>query len=302
MVRVDGVEGALEALFRGGVCPHRRRVQGTPARGPRRHDDCLRSPPSAQSDLRPSSVGSTSGSRGTSTRIPLDLACVRDWAVNMNLALDARGGAGWQRAVWGTPGIIPLLWYSAPGIPAARWFIKVDPGALWSSVATSMGHPRRRMDEPPRPSATSVAGDAPVDDPRCILEWMRTTPDTVIRCTCGARQARGHDCHAAEREGVDLDGAHFTITGEPVTEACLAAIRRVHGDAMPDYGSVDSGGSVTYGCLSPEAADDVHVFSDLNAVIRLTGSRFPGARSSSHPLGRRLRSYCSTCRWATGPR
>jgi hypothetical protein len=65
-------------------------------------------------------------------------------------------------------------------------------------------------------------------------------------------------CRAAEDVGVGLSGVRFTITGEPVTEARLAAIRRMHGDALPDYGSVDSGGSVSYGCLSPDAPDDVH--------------------------------------------
>ena len=276
MVRADGVEGALGTLFRGGVYltvdefkGRRPVVRGgtTIACDPR----SLRNPVSV-----PHLLARTSGSRGVPARIPLDLACVRDWAVNMNLALDARGGAAWLRAVWGTPGIIPLLWYSACGIPAARWFMKVDPGTLgrrsrlpWAIrvVGWTSRLARVRLPSPEY---------APVDDPRSILEWMRatlghghplhlwSTPSSVVRL-----------CHAAEREGVDLDGAHFTITGEPVTEACLAAIRRVHGDALPDYGSVDSGGSVTYGCLSPEAADDVHVFSDLNAVIQADGQPFP---------------------------
>jgi hypothetical protein len=276
MVRADGVEGALGALLRGDVYLTVDEFKGrqpvvrgstTIACDPRR----LRNPISV-----PHLWGSTSGSRGTSTRTPLDLACVRDWAVNMNLALDARGGAAWQRAVWGTPGIIPLLWYSAPGIPVARWFIKVDPGAL--GRRSRLRWAIRVVRWTSRLARVSVPAPeyAPVDDPRGILEWMRTTlgdgrplhlwstPSSVVRLS-----------HAAEREGVDLNGAHFTITGEPVTEACLAAIRRVRGDALPDYGSVDSGGSVTCGCLSPEAADDVHVFSDLNAVIQADGPPFP---------------------------
>jgi hypothetical protein len=80
---------------------------------------------------------------------------------------------------------------------------------------------------------------------------------------------------AAEKAGVDLAGTRFTITGEPVTDACLAVIRRGHGDALPDYGSADSGGSISYGCLSPQAPDDVHVFSDLKAVIQADDPPFP---------------------------
>ena len=44
---------------------------------------------------------------------------------------------------------------------------------------------------------------------------------------------------------------------------------------MPDYGSADSGGSLTYGCLAPEAPDDVHLFQDLNALIQADAAPFP---------------------------
>ncbi len=44
---------------------------------------------------------------------------------------------------------------------------------------------------------------------------------------------------------------------------------------LPDYGSVDSGGSIGYGCLAAEAPDEVHVFSDLNAVIEADRRPFP---------------------------
>jgi len=82
-------------------------------------------------------------------------------------------------------------------------------------------------------------------------------------------------CRAAEEAGADLAGARFTITGEPITEARFAAIRRVGGDAVPDYGSADSGGSVSYGCLSPEASDDVHVFQRPQCGHPADGPLFP---------------------------
>ena len=82
-------------------------------------------------------------------------------------------------------------------------------------------------------------------------------------------------CRAAEEAGIDITGARFTITGEPVTTTRLSAIRRAGAVAVPDYGSADSGGSVTYGCLSPEAPDDVHLFQDLNALIQADAAPFP---------------------------
>jgi hypothetical protein len=60
----------------------------------------------------------------------------------------------------------------------------------------------------------------------------------------------------------------MTITGEPITPARLAEIRQAGADAVPDYGSADAGGPVSYGCLAPMAPDEVHVFQDLHALIQ----------------------------------
>jgi hypothetical protein len=75
-------------------------------------------------------------------------------------------------------------------------------------------------------------------------------------------------CQAALGAGVDLQGARFTIGGEPVTEARLDAVRRVGAEALPQYASAESGGPIGYGCLAPEAPDDVHLFDDLHALIQ----------------------------------
>jgi hypothetical protein len=82
-------------------------------------------------------------------------------------------------------------------------------------------------------------------------------------------------CRTAEEAGLDLAGARFTLTGEPVTGAGLDVVRRVGADAAADYGSADSGGSVSHGCLAPEASDDMHVFTDLNALIRAEDGPLP---------------------------
>jgi len=218
----------------------------------------------------------TSGSRGNSTRIPFDLNCVRDHAVNTFLTLQARGGTGWRNAVWAMPGIIPVLWFSICDGPADRWFWNIREGTpdlsrwtLWKAhLITRMGRlagiamPRQEF--------------APYDDPRIIADWMMqtlqegqvphlwTTPSLAIQM-----------CRVAEERGMDLPGAQFTLTGEPILESHLSAIRRVHAGALPDYGSVDSGGSFSGGCLTPVAPDEVHLFEDLNAVIQVDKPPFP---------------------------
>jgi hypothetical protein len=82
-------------------------------------------------------------------------------------------------------------------------------------------------------------------------------------------------CRSACTCGIDLTGARLTVTGEPVTEARLAVIHKAGAHAAPDYGSADSGGSVGYGCVDPEAPDDIHVFGDLNGLIQVDAPPFP---------------------------
>jgi hypothetical protein len=174
------------------------------------------------------------------------------------------------------PGIGPLLWYSACGGPAAQWFSKVDP-------RTQSLHSRYRWNARAIAWTGRLVGvsmptpkHVPINAPLPIARWMEKTlkmgevphlwayPSSAVKL-----------CQAAEEAGIDLAGGRFTLTGEPITNVSLGVVRRVHADAVPDYGSADSGGSVSYGCLSPEAPDDVHVFSDLNAVIQADAYPFP---------------------------
>lgn len=269
LVSREGVEGALRILLHRGVYLTVDEFKGKRpvVRGATTLDA---GPLLLQNPLAtPHFWGLTSGSRGAATRLPLDLACVRDRAVNLYLGLDAQGGAGWRKAVWGTPTITALLWYSICGGVAAAWFSQVDPRLRglhpryrWSVRAIVWAS---RLTGPPLPRLQHV----PLDAPLPIARWMRATlakgetphlwafPSSAVTL-----------CRAAEDAGIDIAGARFTITGEPVTAARLSAIRRVGAVAVPDYGSADSGGSVTYGCLAPEAPDDVHLFQDLNALIQ----------------------------------
>ncbi|MGH8714244.1 MAG: hypothetical protein ACREYB_09570 [Casimicrobiaceae bacterium] len=274
LVRQDGVEGSLRTLLRHGVYLTVDEFKGR--RPAVRGSTSVTVDPEALGNPLPVAHlwARTSGSRGAARRMRFDLECVRDRAVNMFLAQHARGGAQWRTAIWGAPGLIPVLWYSAWGVPTARWFCKVDlrelePRFRWTArvFALASGLAAMRM---------ARLEYAPVSAPTGIAAWMRQvlaageTPHL-----CGAPSSVVRLCETAEASGVDLAGARFTITGEPVTAARLAVIHRVGGEAMPDYGSADSGGTVGYGCLAPAAADDVHVFDDVNAVVQADGPPFP---------------------------
>jgi hypothetical protein len=74
-------------------------------------------------------------------------------------------------------------------------------------------------------------------------------------------------CRAATARGVDLRGAHFTMASEPITPARLAAVVATGAEARPCYAITDFG-PVGYGCLRPEASDDVHLLRDIHGVIQ----------------------------------
>jgi hypothetical protein len=196
---------------------------------------------------------------------------VRDWAINKSLAYAARGGTAWRHARWSVPGgatIVQLLLYAAFGATPVRWFSQVDPGAagldpayLWSARALRWGG-RLAGVRLPRPE------HVPLDAPEPVAAWMagllRTgrTPHLATYASSAVRV-----CQAARRAGLDLAGAQFSVGGEPVTAARLAAIRAVGAEAAPRYGSIEAG-LIADGCLAPATADDLHLYHDLSAFVQ----------------------------------
>jgi len=282
LVRKDGVEGALRILYRQGVYltvdefkGRRPVVRGnvTVAVDPGRLHN-----PISTSHV----VVRTSGSRGSGTPVLLDFASIRECAVDTFLFLEAQGGTGWLKAIWGVPGgtaISRFLEYSACGPPPLRWFSQVDPSAPGL-------HPRYRWSVRAMRLGGLLAGlslprlqHVPLDDPLPIAHWMAEvlhsglTPYLHTFASPAVRL-----CQAAFEARIELSGAHFTLGGEPVTEARMAVVRRVGAHGLPRYGSADTGGSIGDGCLTPEVVDDVHLFHDLQAVIQ------PGPEGESFGL------------------
>jgi hypothetical protein len=212
----------------------------------------------------------TSGATGAGTAVPLNVPNIFDVGVNSGLVLAARGGLGWPKALWAVPGgsLVALLRISVLGRRPERWFTQVDPAApglhpryRWSARAVRLGGLLAGMPLP-APEHVSLADPAPV------VAWLEATlrsgGSAALYSHVSAVVAACR--HAAER-GVSLAGAHFTVGGEPLTEARRALIREVGADVLPRYVSMESG-TLAEGCLAPEAADDLHFFDDLNALVQ----------------------------------
>ena len=106
-------------------------------------------------------------------------------------------------------------------------------------------------------------------DPRPIVRWLTevlqggSIPHLSTYASAAVRL-----CEAARAANVSLEGAQFTLSGEPITEARLATVLRAGVTAVPQYGASEAGGTIGHGCLAPAEADDIHLFDDLRAVVQ----------------------------------
>lgn len=269
LIQAEGLEGALRALCRQGVYLTVEEFKG---RRPvvRGNATIPLDPTSLRNPLtRPYFVGQSGGSRGPRSAVLYDLACFRDRAVNTCLVIEACGGADWAKAVWGVPGIGNVLRFSPFGRLPERWFTQVDPadaglhpGYRWSALALRWGGVLAGL-RLPGPRYVSLA--EPLVVARWLAEVLRSgrTPHLELFVTSAVRL-----CQAALSAGVDIAGSWFLIIGEPTTSARLTAVERAGVRAIPDYGSSEAGGPVGHGCLARQAADDIHFYEDLHALVQ----------------------------------
>jgi hypothetical protein len=272
LVEREGVEGALAILVRQGVYLTVEEFKG---RRP-----VTRSGVSFQVDpsqLRNPSASlhlmvRTGGSRSPGTPVPLDLAYIRDTAVDRLLSLGAPPRGRWRFACWGIPGsaaMARILEYSLLTSVPVEWFSHMSPSTpglhpryRWSARVMRWGGHVSRLSLP-RPVPASV------NDPSEIIRWIsRVRADGDSPSIDAFVSSVVRLCQLATSEGLDWRGVRFWVHGEPLTTARLEAIRRTGAECRPRYGTVEAG-RIGYACLAPVAPDDVHVTHDLSAVIQV---------------------------------
>jgi hypothetical protein len=279
LVERDGVEGALGALYRAGVF-----LRVDEARGRR---PVVRG--TERFTIRPGALHNplltthfrmhTGGSGGAPATIPIDLATIRDRAVNRQILLEARGGVGAAYVEWGVPGsqtLFTVLEYACAGLPVRHWLLKVDPaspelhaayrGSLrltrWASLAA--GRPLPRPEHVPPDRAIDVARRMAAIVAAGETVWYNGTVSGAVAIARAALEA-----------GLDLRGARFSAGSEPMTEARQAAIRRAGISVVVGFGTTETS-RIGYGCLDEGAVDDVHLLGDLNAIVQPGSAAAPG--------------------------
>jgi hypothetical protein len=281
LVGQEGLEGTTRTLFHHGVYltqdelkgrrPARRGSSEIAVRPDRLRNPCLAYHVPVRSG----------GSRNIATPVLMDLVSIRDHAINEFLTLDARGGIGWMPSIWKVPGgsaMRLLLRYAVCGVPQIRWFSQVDPAAAglhpryrWSARVMCWAGLLARMPLP-RPKHVALQNPLPIAD---WIAGVLSAGGTPLVDTFASSAVRL--CQTALEAGINLRGAQFTLTGEPTTQARLAVIRNAGAEAVPSYAAMEAGGRLAYGCLAPEATDDLHFFHDLHSLIQ------PGREE--HPSG-----------------
>jgi hypothetical protein len=271
LVHTEGIEGALHCLYRQGVYLTVDELKGRKpvVRGSATfevHRDSL-----SYRGAAVSMETRSSGSRGAPMVVPLDVETQRDKSVNTCVATEARGALHWPRAVWSMSvgSIIIVLRQSGFGDPPVRWFLHSVPDG--SSIPTSARWGTRAIRLASYLAGRPIPGpiEVALEDPLPIAQWMASVLRTGrVPHLCFAFSSSAlRVCQTAEAHGLDLQGAQFTICGEPITEARLAAIRRVGANALPEYGTNEAG-IIGYGCVAPDVSDDHHLYTDLFAAIQ----------------------------------
>jgi len=277
----EGVESALKVLFRNGVYLTVEEFKGR--RPVVRGDLSLEAAPGDFSNhrRRVHLTLRSGGSRSSGTPVSFDLRFLGECAADTGLALHVRGGDAWRKATWEVPGggaLFSLLEFSRFGVPPDRWFSQLDPsdGGL---------HPRYRWANRALAAGAALAGfpmprpeHVPLENPKPIVNWMAgTLRSGRTPCLLSYPSSALRVSRAAIGAGVDLRGAQMTIAGEPCTASRLEAVRSTGASVSPKYGIMETG-PVGYGCLEPEAPDDVHLLDDLHAVILADGAGKDGPR------------------------
>jgi hypothetical protein len=211
----------------------------------------------------------TGGTRGVGSLVQLDLRHLAARAVNCSLMISAYGLGDAASALWASGGfaVVFLLIYAKVGLPFERWFSFLPPHAmpLAYRLGTSYvrGLARLAGSRLPRPELTPFARAAD------IARWAAERQRGGRHCVVVAFASSAVRVAQAARElGVRLDRTALVTVGEPLTPARRASIEASGARVIPRYGFTE-GGVIGYGCLDPAAADDLHLFSNSLALIRM---------------------------------
>jgi len=224
--------------------------------------------------LRDAYEVSSGGTRSAGTRIRIDFDYLHQrslydaFLLNMHSCLTAPV-ANWFPLFPGAPGINSSLRFAHIGNPVQKWFSQVAEDQVQVNWERRFGTKAIFV--------THKLARSPLAEPEYV---SLLDADRVARWASGALEQNEHCvvytfaasavrvCNAAADLNLNLKGAKFLVTGEPLTEHKKKEIEAVGASAVPVYG-ISEAGVIAAGCNQPHAvADHCHLYKDTTAVIR----------------------------------
>jgi hypothetical protein len=217
-------------------------------------------------------IAQTGGSRGTGTRLVIDLDAVAheacyDRELLTMFDLWARPKVIWRPVPPAAAGLKAVLRLARLGCRWDRWFSQT-PVTRWATdwrhtlfVHATTAASRLHGHPLPRPS------HVPIAEAVTVARWLA---DCVTRGTPGYLNAPVSSAvrvsQAATAAGLDLSGTFIRVGGEPLSPAKAAVLREAGCDPRPQY-AVSEVGRIGMPCGHPSADDDLHVMEDAVALI-----------------------------------
>jgi hypothetical protein len=217
--------------------------------------------------------GATGGSRGTSSRVAVDLTRLQHESAYQSLVrrsfrLDGRPFGIWRVIPPSRAGLNNYLYQVKSGASVQRWFNPYRPPrdreslsfALFTAYTLRAG--RRFGGELRRPEY------CPTDEAGRVAGWLAECRRAGRPAVLDAQAGLGvRACLAALDRGLDISGTFFRFGGEPFTEAKSEVVAATGSRAACHY-SMTELGRVGCACGDPAALDDVHFMSDKLALLQ----------------------------------
>jgi hypothetical protein len=269
LVRSRGLEAALAALREAGAYVSFEEFKGRTPLVRNGREIPLRSSDFANPFLKQRFIGKTSGSTGIATNAGSALGHLAIQSEHRVLALEAHGLADAPSAIWrpilpAGVGLNNVLRSARIGRPPLRWFVPSgDAAPLKYQMATAAAIAVGRMAGVRLPFPEAV----PLGDAGRIARWMAGQRDQSGRVWLSTTVSGGvRVAIAAQDLGIDLRGAMFLVGGEPTTPAKMNRIHASGASSFSDYGMVETG-RIAVGCARPASVSDLHLLSDIFALI-----------------------------------
>lgn len=211
--------------------------------------------------------------RSAGTRVRIDFDYLHQRSLYDALLLDIHGClsapiANWFPVFPGAPGINSSLRFAHIGNPARRWFSQVDERKLRIGWEKKWGKKLIYVLSRIYGTPLAAAEYADLNQAHKVAQWVSQMLDEHPRCvvyTFAASAARV--CMAAADLNLNIRGAKFLVTGEPLTPQKRYEIEAAGASAVPVYG-ISEAGVIAAGCDRPfEASDHCHLYKDTTAII-----------------------------------